>query len=98
MDQSSGTFFVGSVKEGTIYKGKIARPSLEVFSPGDAGWSQHCDGNVFADEEQVGLLEKLHSKAGYSRVLKSVSFLSLTLPLNLFLPGVHAEDKLAVIE
>ena len=33
VDQSSGTFFVGSVKEGTIYKGKIARPSLEVFSP-----------------------------------------------------------------
>ena len=27
VDQSSGTFFVGSVKEGTIYKGKIARPS-----------------------------------------------------------------------
>lgn len=25
VDQSSGTFFVGSVKEGTIYKGKIAR-------------------------------------------------------------------------
>ena len=36
VDQSSGTFFVGSVKEGTIYKGKIARPSLEVFSPGGA--------------------------------------------------------------
>lgn len=30
VDQSSGTFFVGSVKEGTIYKGKIARTSLEV--------------------------------------------------------------------
>ena len=29
VDQSSGTFFVGSVKEGTIYKGRIARPSLE---------------------------------------------------------------------
>ena len=28
VDQSSGTFFVGSVKEGTIYKGKVARPSL----------------------------------------------------------------------
>lgn len=30
VDQSSGTFFVGSVKEGTIYKGKIGRISLEV--------------------------------------------------------------------
>ena len=29
VDQSSGTFFVGSVKEDTIYKGRIARPSLE---------------------------------------------------------------------
>ena len=29
VDQSSGTFFVGSVKEGTIYKGRIARPNLE---------------------------------------------------------------------
>jgi hypothetical protein len=36
VDQSSGTFFVGSVKEGTIYKGKIGRPSFEVFSPGGA--------------------------------------------------------------
>ena len=29
VDQSSGTFFVGSVKEGTIYRGKVARPNLE---------------------------------------------------------------------
>ena len=36
VDQSSGTFFVGSVKEGTIYKGKIERPGLEVFSPPSA--------------------------------------------------------------
>ena len=36
VDQSSGTFFVDSVKEGTIYKGKIAQPGLEVFSPGGA--------------------------------------------------------------
>src|SRR5215813_10067646 len=36
VDQSSGSFFVGSVKEGTIYKGKIGRPILEVFSPGGA--------------------------------------------------------------
>jgi hypothetical protein len=36
VDQSSGTFYVGSVKEGTIYKGKVARPTLEVFSPGGA--------------------------------------------------------------
>jgi len=34
VDQSSGAFFVGSVKGGTIYIGKVSRPSLEVFSPG----------------------------------------------------------------
>ena len=50
IDQSSGTFFVGSVKEGTIYKGKIGRPSLEVFSPGRCGWSQYRDGNVFREQ------------------------------------------------
>jgi hypothetical protein len=36
VDQSSGSFFVGSVKEGTIHKGKVGRPSLEVFSAGGA--------------------------------------------------------------
>ena len=36
VDQSSGTFFVGSVKEGTIYRGKVARLRLEVFSPSGA--------------------------------------------------------------
>jgi hypothetical protein len=34
VDQSSGSFFVGSVKEGMIYKGKVATARLEVFSPG----------------------------------------------------------------
>src|SRR5690349_14981744 len=36
VDQSSGSFFVGSVKEGTIYKGKVGTSGLAVFSPGGA--------------------------------------------------------------
>jgi sugar lactone lactonase YvrE len=36
VDPSSGTFFVGSVKEGTIYKGQVGKPRLQVFSPGGA--------------------------------------------------------------
>jgi hypothetical protein len=31
VDPSSGTFFVGSVKEGTIYKGQVGKPRLEVL-------------------------------------------------------------------
>ena len=55
VDQSSGTFYVGSVKEGTIYKGKIARPSLEVFSPGGPGWSHDCDGHVLRANNRLVL-------------------------------------------
>ena len=53
VDQSSGTFFVGSVKEGTIYKGKIARPSLEVFSPGGADGRTIATGMFFANDRLV---------------------------------------------
>ena len=53
VDQSSGTFFVGSVKEGTIYKGKVARPSLEVFSPGGADGRSIATGMFFANDRLV---------------------------------------------
>lgn len=62
VDQSSGTFFVGSVKEGTIYKGKIARTSLEVFSPGGADGRSIATGMFFANDRlavvgrQTGLI------------------------------------------
>lgn len=36
VDPSTGTFYVGSVKEGTIYKGQAGTPRLQVFSPGGA--------------------------------------------------------------
>jgi sugar lactone lactonase YvrE len=53
VDQSSGTFFVGSVKEGTIYRGKIARPGLEVFSPGGADGRTIATGMFFANDRLV---------------------------------------------
>jgi len=49
VDQSSGTFFVGSVKEGAFYKGKIGRPILEVFSPGGAEGRSIATGMFFAN-------------------------------------------------
>ena len=53
VDQSSGTFFVGSVKEGTIYRGKIARPSLEVFSAAGADGRTIATGLFFTELERT---------------------------------------------
>jgi sugar lactone lactonase YvrE len=70
VDQSSGTFFVGSVKEGTIYKGKIERPGLEVFSPGGADGRSIATGMFFANNRlvvvgrQTGLIFVYNTKTG----------------------------------
>lgn len=70
VDQSSGTFYVGSVKEGTIYKGKIARPILEVFSPGGADGRSIATGMFFANNRlvvvgrQTGLIFVYDTKTG----------------------------------
>jgi sugar lactone lactonase YvrE len=53
VDQSSGSFFVGSVKEGTIYKGKVATRGLEVFSPGGADGRSIATGMFFANNRLV---------------------------------------------
>ena len=42
VDEAKGEFYVGSVKEGTIYKGRPGSPDFEVFSPGGA------DGRIMA--------------------------------------------------
>lgn len=55
VDQSSGTFFVGSVKEGTIYKGHIGKSDLEVFSSGGADGRSIATGMVFANDRLVVL-------------------------------------------
>src|SRR5262245_722419 len=70
VDQSSGTFYVGSVKEGTIYKGKIARPSLEVFSPAGVDGRTIATGMFFANDRlvvvgrQTGLIFVYNTKNG----------------------------------
>jgi sugar lactone lactonase YvrE len=70
VDQSSGSFFVGSVKEGTIYKGKIGRSGLEVFSPGGADGRSIATGMFFANNRlvvagrQTGLMFVYDSKTG----------------------------------
>ena len=53
VDQSSGSFFVGSVKGGTIYKGKIGSTSFEVFSPGGADGRTIATGMFFANDRLV---------------------------------------------
>src|SRR5262245_10486252 len=70
VDQSSGSFFVGSVKEGTIYKGKVATPRLEVFSPGGADGRSMATGMFFANNRlvvagrQTGLIFVYNTKNG----------------------------------
>src|SRR5215470_18818568 len=70
VDQASGTFYVGSVKEGTIYRGKIARPGLEVFSPGGADGRTIATGMFFANNRlvvvgrQTGLIFVYNTKTG----------------------------------
>ena len=70
VDQSSGSFFVGSVKEGTIYKGDVDRPTLKVFSPGGADGRSIATGMFFANNRlvvagrQTGLMFVYNTKNG----------------------------------
>ena len=53
VDQSSGSFFVGSVKEGTIYKGRVGTSRLAVFSPGGADGRTMATGMFYAGNRLV---------------------------------------------
>jgi len=70
VDKSSGSFFLGSVKEGTIYKGKVDTPRLEVFSPGGADGRSIATGMFFANNRlvvagrQTGLIFVYNTKNG----------------------------------
>jgi sugar lactone lactonase YvrE len=70
VDQSSGSFFVGSVKEGTIYKGRVGVSELEVFSPGGADGRSMATGMFFAGNRlvvvgrQTGLIFVYNAKDG----------------------------------
>jgi sugar lactone lactonase YvrE len=55
IDQASGTFFVGSVKEGTIFKGRVGTPKIEVFSPAGADGRTMANGLFYAQDRLVVL-------------------------------------------
>jgi sugar lactone lactonase YvrE len=55
VDASSGTFYVGSVKEGTIYKGKLGAGTLEVFSPAGADGRVMATGMFYAKNRLIVL-------------------------------------------
>ena len=53
VDSSTGTFFVGSVKDGTIFKGKLGRGKFEVFSPAGADGRVMATGMFYAKNRLV---------------------------------------------
>jgi sugar lactone lactonase YvrE len=48
VDPATGTFFVGSVKEGTIFKGKLGGGKFEIFSPAGADGRTMATGLFYA--------------------------------------------------
>ncbi len=53
VDPSTDTFFVGSVKDGTIFKGKLGSGKFEVFSPAGADGRIMATGMFYADNRLV---------------------------------------------
>lgn len=53
VDPATGTFFVGSVKEGTIFKGKLGSGRFEVFSPAGADGRVMATGMFYASNRLV---------------------------------------------
>src|SRR4029078_8597679 len=55
IDQASGTFYVGSVKEGTIFKGLVGTPKIEEFSPAGADGRTMANGLFYARDRLIVL-------------------------------------------
>jgi sugar lactone lactonase YvrE len=55
IDQKTGTFYVGSVKEGTIFKGRVATSKIEVFSPAGADGRTMANGLFYAQDRLIVL-------------------------------------------
>jgi len=53
IDHATGEFYVGSVKEGTIYKGRIGQPGITVFSPAGADGRTMATGMSYANGRLV---------------------------------------------
>jgi sugar lactone lactonase YvrE len=55
IDQSNGTFYVGSVKEGTIFKGRVGCAPIEVFSEAGADGRTMANGLYYARGKLIAL-------------------------------------------
>jgi sugar lactone lactonase YvrE len=55
IDHARGTFYVGSVKEGTIFKGRVGTPKIEVFSPAGADGRTMANGLFYAQDRLIVL-------------------------------------------
>jgi sugar lactone lactonase YvrE len=55
IDHASGTFYVGSVKEGTIFKGRVGTPKIDVFSPAGADGRTMANGLFYAQDRLIVL-------------------------------------------
>ena len=78
VDQSSGTFFVGSVKEGTIYKGKIARTAVSGTQPPVLPfWVTQIRERIWSGQIEVPivLLKKYIERPNRCRLLSLTNFL-----------------------
>jgi sugar lactone lactonase YvrE len=71
VDQATGTLYIGSVKEGTIFKGKVGTQTFEVFSPASADGRVMATGMSYADSRlvvvgrQTGLIFVYDTKDGH---------------------------------
>jgi sugar lactone lactonase YvrE len=70
VNQSTGTFYVGSVKQGTIFRGKVGTPAVEVFSPAGADGRVMATGMFYANDRlivvgrQTGLIFVYDTRSG----------------------------------
>lgn len=53
VDHATGTYYVGSVKEGTIFKGQVGEAKIEVFSAAGADGRAIATGLFFANDRLV---------------------------------------------
>lgn len=53
VDHAAGAYYVGSVKEGTIFKGQVGQSKIEVFSPAGADGRVMATGMFFAKDRLI---------------------------------------------
>jgi sugar lactone lactonase YvrE len=55
VDPASGRFYVGSVKQGTLFRGELGKGSIEEISPGGADGREMATGVFFANGRLAGV-------------------------------------------